>query len=66
MRAFRRRKFRLRRYHSDSRVLAIALTTELHEQLHLALYHEYYNQLVRAGLEMTWKSKGVIINHLDR
>jgi hypothetical protein len=54
----RRRKFRFRRYHSDSRILIITIPTYLHETLHLGLYRRYYNQLVRNGIDESWKEIG--------
>ncbi|KAK5656342.1 hypothetical protein OQA88_4722 [Cercophora sp. LCS_1] len=43
----RRRKFRFRRYDSNSQILIITIPTDLHEALHLGLYRRYCNQLVR-------------------
>ncbi|KAK3367088.1 hypothetical protein B0T24DRAFT_581585 [Lasiosphaeria ovina] len=48
------RKFRFRRYNTNSRILIITIPTRLHETLHLGLYMRYYAQLARNGTEESW------------
>ncbi|KAK4143060.1 uncharacterized protein C8A04DRAFT_12682 [Dichotomopilus funicola] len=50
----RRRKFRLRRYNSDSNTLFITIPTQAHEKLHTGIYEGYRDQLVRSGTESSW------------
>jgi hypothetical protein len=54
----RGRRFRFRRYHSDSGLLIIAIPTDVHEQLHLQLFRECSCQLDEMGLKNAWDFKG--------
>ncbi|KAK0717053.1 hypothetical protein B0T26DRAFT_708277, partial [Lasiosphaeria miniovina] len=54
----RYRKFRFRRYNANSQILIITILTDLHEALHLELYMQYRDQLVRNGTEQSWKNIG--------
>ncbi|KAI1180619.1 hypothetical protein F4777DRAFT_597417 [Nemania sp. FL0916] len=44
-----RRPFRIRRYHANQRLLIVAISTRLHEALHLTLYREYHIKLFKSG-----------------
>ncbi|KAK0715768.1 hypothetical protein B0H67DRAFT_538438 [Lasiosphaeris hirsuta] len=54
----RHRKFRFRRYSSNSQILIITIPTDLHEALHLGLYEGYRDQLVKNNKKRSWKSIG--------
>ncbi len=54
----RRRGFRFRRYHSDTRILIVTIPTALHERLHLQLDKEYRDQLVLTGRRTSWIKMG--------
>ncbi|XXG99234.1 hypothetical protein Hte_005571 [Hypoxylon texense] len=57
-RSKRRRKFRWRLYHAESQTLIVAITTRVHEVLHLTIYLQYHARLCRAGTETTWATIG--------
>ncbi|KAI1378594.1 hypothetical protein F4677DRAFT_453332 [Hypoxylon crocopeplum] len=46
-RTIRRREFRWRRYHAESRILTITIPTRVHEKLHLLLYEKYRSTIFR-------------------
>ncbi|KAK4150968.1 hypothetical protein C8A00DRAFT_45726 [Chaetomidium leptoderma] len=54
----RRRKFRFRRYYTSSRILIIALPTDIHEQLHLQLNQQLLSKVTRMGVEDAWQTIG--------
>ncbi|KAK4043761.1 hypothetical protein C8A01DRAFT_12720 [Parachaetomium inaequale] len=53
-----RRKFRLRRYDSDSRILIITIPTRIHEELHSRLNQRLIAHLARHGLDESWDASG--------
>ncbi|KAI1370228.1 hypothetical protein F4677DRAFT_465652 [Hypoxylon crocopeplum] len=57
-RVIRRRKYRWRRYHAESRILVVAIPTGVHETLHLLLYEKYRDQLCGSGIQKAWTSIG--------
>ncbi|AEO66904.1 uncharacterized protein THITE_2115455 [Thermothielavioides terrestris NRRL 8126] len=52
------RKFRVRRYHSDSGILIISIPSAVHEALHRELEVCFHRQLFRQGLDRSWRSMG--------
>src|SRR3569833_3259435 len=54
----RRRKFRVRRFSAESKLLIITIPTDLHEQLHLWLRDEAWCSLSRMGLHDGWRMMG--------
>ncbi|KAK3898653.1 hypothetical protein C8A05DRAFT_18797 [Staphylotrichum tortipilum] len=54
----RRRKFRFRRYQSDSELLVITIPTDVHEELHLQLFRQCSRQIDNMGLQNAWDFKG--------
>jgi len=51
------RKFRLRRYNADTRMLIITIPTSVHEALHAALYNTLIIQFAQSGLHGIWLDK---------
>ncbi|KAK0619819.1 hypothetical protein B0T14DRAFT_519949 [Immersiella caudata] len=52
------RKFRFRDYDSNSQILIITITTDLHEELHKRLYDELIGQIRDMGLKNGWRNIG--------
>lgn len=52
------RRFRFRRYESNSRILVITIPTKVHEKLHLGLYDKYNDHLAQRCIKRTWDSIG--------
>ncbi|AEO58797.1 hypothetical protein MYCTH_2046242, partial [Thermothelomyces thermophilus ATCC 42464] len=54
----RHRKFRFRRYESDTQILFITIPTGVLEALHLELNSIYLEELLRMGLSHSWSLMG--------
>jgi hypothetical protein len=52
------RRFRLRRYNTETHILFITIPTAVHEKLHLLIYQNFEHQLARRGIEDNWISLG--------
>ncbi|KAH6850319.1 hypothetical protein B0I37DRAFT_111516 [Chaetomium sp. MPI-CAGE-AT-0009] len=53
-----RRRFRFRRFQSDTQILVVTIPTPLHERLHLQLYQDFIGQLALMGLLPQWEPFG--------
>ena len=53
-----RRKFRLRRFVANSKMLIITIPTELHEKLHTWIYEEFNRNIGQMGLHRNWNTMG--------
>ncbi|KAK3359306.1 hypothetical protein B0T25DRAFT_93891 [Lasiosphaeria hispida] len=62
----RHRKFRFRRYNTNSRILIITIPTDVHEALHLGLYMRYRDQLVQNGRQRSWKDIGIATRRAEQ